>query len=676
MRSSSRGAEAVEGRYTECPGQIRVGGTARHPTGDLHAQPSGDGLHSPEELLRRISEGPGRAAGCHLRPDDSTRPNRFKAFQAPEHLLLGLRGREPETDQGVGMVWHDVRARTAVDGTDVEENQRFGCRSVHLIHDRAHGDQLIHQLVDRGNAFARVESRVRGTTVNMQLKARAPIAPGLQRAIRMWGLESENAADTIERATERRLERWRTDLFITRDRDPHRTVVTACFLQHIQHRLDDDETRLHIKVAWPGNSAFVDPPRQLVQRAARPHSIGMADQQHRRFGCQPPSPREVSHDVAAALNTDSPHRATELDVPLGEDRDECVNRRGIRCWGLQDHELFESLENLAVASLDGTPDRALRGIRVIQLRNHMYVTKRQRVLIFTADRQEIRTVSSYKVELSKSSREKTPMATDTQLRVTIRELDTAADFLEAGELYRAVFGLQDEAFSVNPRLMSSLRRFGGSVIGARTEEGRLVAFAYGFLGIAGNEQFHYSQAVVVAPDHQHRGLGRAMKEEQKQIALRSDVTHMRWAFDPLLARNAHFNLDVLGATGRWFFDDFYDSRETDDGTPSNRMIVEWTLSNRKARRRETLPVPAEVADASTSWGGMLVTDDGTAWVPIPAMVTSHGTAADGHLAEVRAPLAASLTVLFNRGFVAVSCVRLDESSAVYRFAQTPQEVRE
>jgi predicted GNAT superfamily acetyltransferase len=268
------------------------------------------------------------------------------------------------------------------------------------------------------------------------------------------------------------------------------------------------------------------------------------------------------------------------------------------------------------------------------------------------------------------------MATDTQLRVTIHELETAADFIEAGALYRVVFGLQDESFSLNPRLMSSLRRFGGSVIGAHTEEGRLVAFAYGFPGVAGNEQFHYSQAVVVAPDHQHRGLGRIMKQEQKQIALRSSVTRMRWAFDPFLARNAHFNLDVLGATGRWFFDDFYDSRDTDGGTPSNRMIVEWKLSDHSVGCRERIPVPAEVADAARRWGEMVAADDGIAWVPIPAIVASHGASAEGRLAEARANLAESMTFLFGRGFMAVSCVRLDDLSAVYRFAQTRREVKE
>ncbi|MDQ1609170.1 MAG: hypothetical protein QOE16_1902 [Microbacteriaceae bacterium] len=268
------------------------------------------------------------------------------------------------------------------------------------------------------------------------------------------------------------------------------------------------------------------------------------------------------------------------------------------------------------------------------------------------------------------------MAIDPQRRVTIHELDTAADFLEAGELYRVVFGLQDEAFSLNPRLMSSLRRFGGSVIGARTEAGRLVAFAYGFPGVAGNEQFHYSQAVVVAPDHQHRGLGRIMKQEQKQIALRSSVSRMRWAFDPLLARNAHFNLDVLGATGRWFFDDFYDSRDADGSMPSNRMVVEWKLADRWVGCREKIPLPAEVTDAASRWGEMTVTDDGSAWVFIPAIVASHSTSAEGRLAEARAHLAENMTFLFGRGFVAVSCVRLDELSAVYRFAQTPREVQE
>jgi predicted GNAT superfamily acetyltransferase len=54
---------------------------------------------------------------------------------------------------------------------------------------------------------------------------------------------------------------------------------------------------------------------------------------------------------------------------------------------------------------------------------------------------------------------------------------------------------------------------------------------------------------------------------------------VRWTYDPLLARNAHFNLQKLGAFADGFERDFYG--EMDDqlnrGDRSDRFTVRWEL---------------------------------------------------------------------------------------------------
>ncbi len=57
-------------------------------------------------------------------------------------------------------------------------------------------------------------------------------------------------------------------------------------------------------------------------------------------------------------------------------------------------------------------------------------------------------------------------------------------------------------------------------------------------------------------------------------------TFIAWAFDPLQAGNARFNLVKLGATCGRYLDDMYGPR-TDTlnlGVPTDRLIAEWDLN--------------------------------------------------------------------------------------------------
>ena len=56
----------------------------------------------------------------------------------------------------------------------------------------------------------------------------------------------------------------------------------------------------------------------------------------------------------------------------------------------------------------------------------------------------------------------------------------------------------------------------------------------------------HSHITGVLPEYQSHGLGRLLKQHQREWAFARDVGHITWTFDPLVARNAHFNLRVLG----------------------------------------------------------------------------------------------------------------------------------
>ncbi|SEF17249.1 hypothetical protein [Jiangella alba] len=236
----------------------------------------------------------------------------------------------------------------------------------------------------------------------------------------------------------------------------------------------------------------------------------------------------------------------------------------------------------------------------------------------------------------------------------VERLTSAADLDSAARLYREVFGYQDLAHSVNPRLLASLAANGGSVVGVHGRGGELVAFAYGFVGMDRGEVYHYSQAAVVAAGHQGRGLGRALKRGQREVALAGGQTRMRWSFDPSVVRNAHFNLDVLGAAGRWFRPEFFGVPDTD------RMIVDWDLDDE--RRAREAPAPAGLPaglDAPAGWLRPRPAGADT-WLPLPLTSTP----------EQRRELGAAIAALLAGGSVAVSCVRLTPDTGAYRFVRS------
>jgi predicted GNAT superfamily acetyltransferase len=234
-------------------------------------------------------------------------------------------------------------------------------------------------------------------------------------------------------------------------------------------------------------------------------------------------------------------------------------------------------------------------------------------------------------------------------------LETAELRRQAAELYRAVFGYRDPAYGVNPRLLAGIAANGGSVVGALDRDDRLVGFAYGFLGTDGNRTYHYSQAAVVAPGLQGKGLGRRLKLAQREVALTWGTTAMRWAYDPLLTRNAHFNLDVLGARGIAFEPDLYNEADTD------RIVVEWDLTGGDRQRVDKHELPD-----SGAWGELISSGPGTHDGRVLLALPSDIAGLRGRCADQAAGLAATvrdrLTSLFADGYQAVSCHSVGETA--------------
>ena len=132
---------------------------------------------------------------------------------------------------------------------------------------------------------------------------------------------------------------------------------------------------------------------------------------------------------------------------------------------------------------------------------------------------------------------------------------------------------------VTVELMRALAKAGNPLTGAYAD-GVLIGACVGFFAAPAGTSLH-SHVTGVAASAQRRSVGRALKLHQRAWALDRGITRITWTFDPLVRRNAWFNLGRLGATPIEYLPDFYGAMEdTINGADaSDRLLTAWTLDS-------------------------------------------------------------------------------------------------
>jgi predicted GNAT superfamily acetyltransferase len=77
------------------------------------------------------------------------------------------------------------------------------------------------------------------------------------------------------------------------------------------------------------------------------------------------------------------------------------------------------------------------------------------------------------------------------------------------------------------------------------------------------------------------GVGTRIKQHQRTWCLDRGIPVITWTFDPLVRRNAVFNIARLGAVATAYLPDFYGAMEDvyNAGFPSDRLLVRWQLTD-------------------------------------------------------------------------------------------------
>lgn len=156
----------------------------------------------------------------------------------------------------------------------------------------------------------------------------------------------------------------------------------------------------------------------------------------------------------------------------------------------------------------------------------------------------------------------------------IRNLHAPGELAEVNALFQQVWGTHEAVVHLD--LLRAVAYAGGYVAGA-FDGNHLVGASFGFLADYRGERALHSHITGILPGVQHSGVGRALKDHQRGWAAERGVAWVTWTFDPLVRRNAWFNIEVLGARVAEYVDDFYGAMHDslNAGSASDRLVVAW-----------------------------------------------------------------------------------------------------
>lgn len=160
----------------------------------------------------------------------------------------------------------------------------------------------------------------------------------------------------------------------------------------------------------------------------------------------------------------------------------------------------------------------------------------------------------------------------------VREISALDELDQVVELYEAIWRRDG-----NPPISTELLRAfskAGNYVAAAFCGSEVVGSCVGFFGAPAQPALH-SHIAGVSPAVRGRQVGFALKLHQRAWALLRETPVIAWTFDPLVSRNAHFNVTKLGAEPVEYLPNFYGAmRDLINGDDdSDRLLLEWRLTS-------------------------------------------------------------------------------------------------
>ena len=189
--------------------------------------------------------------------------------------------------------------------------------------------------------------------------------------------------------------------------------------------------------------------------------------------------------------------------------------------------------------------------------------------------------------------------------IEIRTVSDISDLTDVGSVLQEVWGASVPLLSLE--LARAIVHSGGYVAAAFVPSGQMVGASVGILARHGDRSALHSHVTGLLDVARRAGTGRAMKMHQRAWAIERSIECITWTFDPLVRRNAWFNIAVLGAEADEYFPSFY-GEMTDAinaGDDSDRLHVTWDVTAAMPERLRdgsdidplvTVPTPDDIVE--------------------------------------------------------------------------------
>jgi predicted GNAT superfamily acetyltransferase len=237
--------------------------------------------------------------------------------------------------------------------------------------------------------------------------------------------------------------------------------------------------------------------------------------------------------------------------------------------------------------------------------------------------------------------------------IVVRKCAALKEYEACVQLQRDIWGEADlEVEPVTMFVVASIT--GGQVLGAFDGE-RLVGYTLALVGLRENSVYLHSHQTGVCADYRDRGVGRSLKLFQREEALGRGIRLIEWTFDPLELKNAHFNLNRLGAICRRYVKDLYGvtTSPLHRGIPTDRLVAEWRLDSQR--------VIAAIGNLAR------VTTEAPATIEVPAALEEWNRSDPQKVVSVQSRLREEFTKWFARGYAAIG-MRTGAAGTAYLLA--------
>lgn len=224
--------------------------------------------------------------------------------------------------------------------------------------------------------------------------------------------------------------------------------------------------------------------------------------------------------------------------------------------------------------------------------------------------------------------------------IIVRKCESLDEFHRCVDLQREIWGEAD--LEVEPAtLFVVAAHTGGQVLGA-FDGNHLVGYTLSVVGLRDRVPYLHSHMTGVRSEYRSRGVGRMLKLFQRDVALSRGIRLIQWTFDPLELRNAHFNLNRLGAICREYQPNLYGvtTSPLHRGLATDRLLAEWHLDS------------ARVVAAIEN----LVKDpvEAPAIIELPAELERWQREDSARVGDVQTRLREEFTSWFAKGYAAVA----------------------